>query len=82
MIYYNWPYILKLTTNKKAKTIMSNTSILEGVKAHGSKYSSNKQFVIKSKPNIKENKQTIENDPNEVITASPKDIDSFLNYMK
>ena len=61
---------------------MSNTSILEGVKAQGSKYSSNKQFVIKSKPNIKENKQTIDSDPNEVITASPKDIDLFLNYMR
>jgi hypothetical protein len=53
---------------------MSNTSILEGVKAQGSKYTSNKQFIIKSKPNIKENKQTIDNDANEVITASPKDI--------
>jgi hypothetical protein len=53
---------------------MSNTSILEGVKAQGSKYASNKQFIIKSKPNIKENKQTIDNDANEVITASPKDI--------
>jgi hypothetical protein len=53
---------------------MSNTSILEGVKAQGSKYASNKQFIIKSKPNIKENKQTVDNDANEVITASPKDI--------
>ncbi len=61
---------------------MSNTSILEGVKAQGSKYASNKQFVIKSKPNIKQNKQTIDSDAGEVITATPKDIQLFLNYMK
>ncbi len=41
---------------------MSNTSILEGVKAHSSKYSSNKQFIIKSKPSVKETKQTLESD--------------------
>ena len=41
---------------------MNNNSILEGLKAQSSKYSSTKQFVIKSKPNMKENKQTIDTD--------------------
>ena len=61
---------------------MSNSSILQGIKAQSSKYSSTKQFVIKSKPNIKDSKQTIDSENGELITATPKDIELFLNYMR
>jgi hypothetical protein len=38
--------------------------------------------VIKSKPNIKDSKQTIDSENGELITATPKDIELFLNYMR